>query len=129
MAGILRAIFADLDADQEHFVLLTVNIRNRVEGYKILSSGGMGSAPVDLKILFRSALALGGEGLFVAHNHPSGDPLPSADDIALTVAIAKAADLLQYRLLDHIILGASGSHYSFAEHEHPAVMPPVAVVA
>jgi len=119
-ARILRAIFDGLDADQEHFVLLTVNMKNRVEGYKVLASGGVGSAPVDLKILFRSALALGGAALFVAHNHPSGDPEPSQEDVDLTVAVSKAAALLQYRLLDHIILG-SGRHYSFAEEEHPAI--------
>lgn len=112
--ALLRAIFDDLDADQEHFVVLTLNVKNQVEGYKVLSSGGMNLSYVDMKLLFRAALALGGAAIIVSHNHQSGDPSPSIDDKNLTQEIAKAAKLLNFTMLDHIIIGSRG-YYSFAE--------------
>lgn len=115
VAEILKPIYADLDADQEHFCLLTLNSANRITGYKILTSGGMGEAHVDMKILFRAALALGGVALIVAHNHPSGNPRPSQSDRDITEVIQNAAKLLTFKLLDHIILGENGSYYSFAD--------------
>ena len=115
--AILRSIYAGLDGDQEHFAVLAVNGQNQVIGYKVLSSGGMGYAHVDQKLLWRAALALGGVALIIAHNHPSGNPMPSPEDRALTQTIKEAAKLLDYRLLDHIILGEGSSYYSFANSE------------
>lgn len=114
-AALLRAIYTDLDGDQEHFSLLSLNGDNQVTGYKVLFSGGMAFANVDMKLLFRAALALGGVALIIAHNHPSGNPRPSPEDIALTKTIQDAAKLMEYRLLDHIILGEAQGYYSFAE--------------
>jgi DNA repair protein RadC len=102
---LLRTIFADLDADQEHFCLLTLNIQNKVTGYKVISSGGMSGTEIDFRLLFRAALALGGTSILIAHNHPSGNPTPSQEDIAITQRIKSAADLLGFTLLDHIVLG------------------------
>ena len=113
---ILKPIFADLDVDQEHFVLLSLNNNNRVIGYKVISSGCMNSSQVDMKLLFRAALALGGAALVIAHNHPSGDIVPSQADILLTGTIKKACKLMEYSLLDHLIVGAGKDYYSFADH-------------
>lgn len=110
--AILRSIYAGLDSDQEHFSVLALNGQNQVVGYKVLSSGGMGYAHVDQKLLWRAALVLGGVALIVAHNHPSGNPMPSPEDRMLTQTMKKAAELLDYKLLDHIILG-DDRHYSF----------------
>jgi len=111
---ILYGIFQNLDADQEHFVVLTLNSRNAITGYRVVSSGGQDEAAVDLKVLFRSALLLGAVSIIVAHNHPSGELLPSDDDISLTTRIKKACQILGLKLLDHIII--AGSRYlSFAE--------------
>lgn len=114
-ATLLRAIYADLDGDQEHFCVLALNGNNRVTGYKVLASGGMSFANIDQKLLFRAALALGGTALIVAHNHPSGNPKPSPEDIAITKTIKEAAELLDFKLLDHIILGECEGFYSFAD--------------
>lgn len=112
---ILRAIYADLDANQEHFSVLALNGDNQVIGYKVLSNGGMGYANVDQKLLWRAALTLGGTSIIVAHNHPSGNPRPSSEDFNLTKAIGEAAKLLDFRLLDHIILGSGRyTYFSFA---------------
>ena len=114
-AILLRAIYADLDGDQEHFCVLALNGSNKVVGYKVLASGGMTFANIDQKLLFRAALALGGTSLIIAHNHPAGNPRPSLEDIALTKTVQDAAKLLDFHLLDHIILGEAQGFYSFAE--------------
>jgi DNA repair protein RadC len=110
---VLREIFSTLDADQEHAVLLALNGRHRITGYKVLSSGGMTDAGVDLKVTFRAALVLGAVGLIFAHNHPSGTLTPSPEDREVTRSLQQAAKLLGFRLLDSIILTDQG-HYSFA---------------
>jgi DNA repair protein RadC len=110
-AAILRAIYADLDADQEHVTVLSVNGANKITGYKVIASGQMGSAAPDMKLLFRAVLTLGGTAFILAHNHPSGEARPSLQDKEFTVKAA--AELLGFRLLDHIVLGHAGAFYSF----------------
>lgn len=111
---ILQPIFADLDADQEHGVVLSLNGQNEITGYKVISSGQMGSALIDNKLLFRALLALGGVAFILAHNHPSGEPRPSDCDKRLTRDVARAAKLMGYSFLDHLVLGA-GRYYSFCD--------------
>jgi RadC-like JAB domain-containing protein len=69
---ILRGIFATLDADREHFVILALDAQNHVVGFKAVATGGVTSANVDAKTLFRDALLLGAVSLILVHNHPSG---------------------------------------------------------
>jgi len=101
----VREIYKDLDADQEHFVILTLNTKNEVEGFKVVASGMMDQVAVDMKLLFRSAILLGAAGIIVVHNHPSGHPEPSAEDKGLTRIIREASNLLNIRFLDHIVIG------------------------
>ena len=109
----VREIYRDLDADQEHFLVLTLNVQNEVEGFKVVASGMMDQVAVDLKLLFRSAIMLGASGMIIVHNHPSGHTNPSEEDRKLTRAIRDASNLLGIRLLDHIIIGQSG-FFSFS---------------
>ena len=109
---ILRALYRDLDADQEHFAVLTLGADNKVTGFKILASGMMSSAQVDMKLLFRALVELGTPSFIVAHNHPSGEPRPSQADRNITEKITQAAKLMDYTFLDHIILAPHG-YYSF----------------
>ncbi len=111
---ILRKIYSKLDADQEHFSILVLNGKMRIRGYKVLFSGGTTSAHVDPKIVFRAALLLGAEAIVIAHNHPSGDPSPSAEDKELTARLEALGEQLQIKVVDHIILGDWGS-WSLAE--------------
>ena len=64
--------------------------------------------------VYREALRLGASGVVVVHNHPSGDPSPSPEDIATTGKLAEAGKLLEVDLIDHIIIGHHG-YFSFAE--------------
>lgn len=113
---ILRVIFSKLDDDQEHLVLLILNVANEVTGYKLISSGGQDKSLVDPRILFRNALLLGAAKIILAHNHPSGKLKASRNDIAVTKRIVEAGELLNVEVLDHIIYTTKGFLSMKAEH-------------
>jgi len=112
---ILRSVYADLDVDQQHFVILCLNSANSVTGYKVLFSGGQSESICDVRVLFRNALLMGATSLILAHNHPSGRIEPTAEDRKITSKIVTAGAMLDIKILDHIILGDNSS-YSFSEH-------------
>lgn len=91
--------------EQEHFIVCFLNIKNRLLGYKEISIGNLNAAPADIKEAMRWALRFKAYGLILVHNHPSGDPEPSRADIHLTKAFAKAANLLDMTILDHLVIG------------------------
>lgn len=105
---ILKAIYRQLDDDQEHVVLLVLNISQEVTGYKVISSGNERTSLANGKIVFRNALLLGASSVVVAHNHPSGKLKPSNADIAFTNKIIEAGKTLDIPVLDHIILTHKG---------------------
>ena len=100
-----RGIYAGLDADKEHFTMLALNNKNRVIGFKVVSTGSLTASIVHPREVFRAAIFLDAAGLIVVHNHPSGDPAPSREDIDITKRLKEGAELLGLRLLDHVILG------------------------
>lgn len=112
---VLRTIFQDLDGDQEHFVVLGLDRKLRPVGFKVCHSGGMHESMVDPKIVFRSALFLGAQGIILGHNHPSGDPAPSAEDREITSTLMSGGKLLGIAVHDHIILGSRGRYFSIAQ--------------
>ena len=101
---LLRRI-RDLDADQEHFLILAVDDRHRLIGIKNTASGTGTACPVDPKRIFRLGLEFGASALILAHNHPSGQLEPSADDIALTRRLVRAGEIVGIKICDHIITG------------------------
>ena len=104
---VLKGIYATLDQDQEHFILLALNCVNEVRCYKVVASGGHYFVLVDLRLIFRTALLLGAEQLVVAHNHPSGRLVPSEEDLMLTQTLVMAGQLLDVAVYDHILYGES----------------------
>lgn len=112
----LKTIFSDLDDDQEHGILLSIDGQNSVRGYKVLFSGGQVECYFDYKIIFRNALLMGALGIIIAHNHPSGDVNPSEDDKKMTREMKRIAKLLGIQFLDHIIVGDNcQDYYSFTK--------------
>lgn len=101
---------------QEQFCVLFLNNCNEVVGFRCLSSGTLTSCTVDLKILFGLACKSLSRAIIIAHNHPSGNLKPSQSDINLTKKIKNAAQLLDIKLLDHIILTNNG-FFSFVEEQ------------
>lgn len=110
--SILRSILSTLDDNQEHFILLSLNSKGKVIGYKVISSGTENSTLVNPSMVYRAALVLGGTSIVCAHNHPSGDPRPSEADENLTERLARSGDIIGIPLSDHIIIGFD-SIYSF----------------
>jgi len=92
----------------EKFTVLFMDTRHRVLALVVMFSGGMTESVVDVRILIKTALDIGATTFLIAHNHPSGDPRPSAEDRAITTKIQQAAKLFDIRLLDHIIVGHEG---------------------
>jgi DNA repair protein RadC len=100
-------------ADQESLWVIYVNTKNMILGKDMVSLGGIDSAGVDMRILFRRILLNNATSFFIVHNHPSNEIEPSSTDIKLTEKVKQSAELLQLRLLDHIIV-AENSYYSFS---------------
>src|SRR5262245_122779 len=111
---IARSIYGTLDADKEHFLLLTLNNKNRVNGFKVVSTGSLTASLVHPREVWRAALHLCAAAVIFVHNHPSGDPAPSQEDQEITRRLKETGDLLGIRVLDHIVLGQE-RFFSFSD--------------
>ena len=113
--NILRKIFnADTIEWTEEFIMICLNRANKVIGYYKVSKGGMTGTIADPKVIFTMALNSGATSIIVAHNHPSGNLQPSPQDRQITTKLINAGELLDIKVLDHIIL-TSNSYYSFLD--------------
>lgn len=99
---------------REVFHVLCFNARNTLLYDARVAEGTMNTCPVDPREVFAAALACRATGIVLAHNHPSGDPEPSLQDVNLTVQLCDAAKLLGIKVLDHVVVG-DGSFVSMAE--------------
>lgn len=91
--------------EQEELRVLLLDTRNRVQDTVTVYRGSVNSSQVRVGELFKAAVRRNAAGLIVVHNHPSGDPTPSPDDIAVTRAIVQAGKLLDVEAVDHLIIG------------------------
>lgn len=99
----------------EEFHLIALDSQSNVIDAGMVTRGVVNSSLVHPREVFRLAIALGASGIILAHNHPSGDPTPSADDRAVTRQLVDAGRLLDVPVYDHVILGARERYVSFAE--------------
>jgi len=106
VVGYLAARWADAQA--ECFGLLLLDARNRLLGEELVSQGGWSASVVRPREVFRFALLAGAPALILYHNHPSGDPAPSREDIQITRQLVEAGQLLGVRVLDHLIVASEG---------------------
>ena len=116
--SVAATALASLIADQavEVFGVACLTTRLRLLAWHLLSRGTRSSAPVSMPDVFLPAcLTPGTTGLIVVHNHPSGDPTPSSDDVALTRRLQSAGAILDLPMLDHLIVGEGERYYSFRE--------------
>ncbi|MBO9367556.1 MAG: DNA repair protein RadC [Chloroflexi bacterium] len=91
--------------EQEHLRVILLDTRNHVLEIREVYRGSVNSAQVRIAEVFRDAVRRNATAIVVAHNHPSGDPTPSPEDIALTRALVQAGKLLDILVLDHLIIG------------------------
>jgi len=102
------------DLDHEEFWLLMLNRANRVLGRFKVSQGGLSGTVIDTRIILKKALDNLASSIIVCHNHPSGNNQPSDADVKITEKLKKAAEMLEIKLLDHVII-ADKSYFSFAD--------------
>lgn len=105
--------------DYESLRVLVLDAKLRLKDMKEISRGTINETTAHPRDVLEVAIAVRGFGFLLVHNHPSGDPAPSSADLAFTVRVREAANLLQVRLIDHIILGKPTAtrpgHYSFKD--------------
>ena len=99
---------------RERFVVFWLNSANRVHGFEIISEGILNSSLVHPREVFRGAIVSTSASIIIAHNHPSGNPEPSAEDITVTKQIVDAGKIIGIPLHDHIIF-TEDTHTSLAE--------------
>ena len=100
---------------QEHLVVLYLNARHELIQQETVGQGTLNHMMITAKEIFAPALISPCASLIIAHNHPSGDPTPSDDDIAFTTRIHEAGEVMGIPMLDHLIVTASG-YFSFREN-------------
>lgn len=113
-AIIARAIWPVDISHREAIVCLMMDNSHRPTGFSTISTGGITSALCDLRILYQNVLISNAVAIVLVHNHPSGTLRPSEADKDLTRKVKRAGELLDIKLLDHIILTET-SHYSFSD--------------
>lgn len=100
--------------EQEELWVMLLDTRNRVLRIDTIYRGSLNSSQVRVGELFKNAIRRTAAAIIVVHNHPSGDPTPSPDDVAVTRAIVQAGKLLDIEVLDHLIIGG-GRYVSLKE--------------
>jgi len=119
IASALKAILMaenEVDRDKEHFWVVGLNTKNVIQYVDLCSLGILNRSLVHPREVFRLAIMKGVSSIIVAHNHPSGEVTPSADDHEVTIDLKKAGEVVGITLLDHIIISAEETpHFSFLE--------------
>lgn len=91
--------------EREHFSVMFLDAKNRLIDYQILFMGSIDSANISPREIIKAALQLNARSLIVAHNHPSGVATPSEQDIHITKQLMSALELVDIKLLDHMVIG------------------------
>ena len=102
-AGVMREAMRLLD--REEFYVLLLNTKNGLIKRAPISRGSLNASIVEPREVFKDAIAVSAASMILVHNHPSGDPTPSSEDITVTKRLVKAGELLNISVLDHIVLG------------------------
>jgi len=114
-AEIINQVFDMENQPNEVFAILCLNTKNKVAGAHIISQGSLSSSIVHPREVFKAAIANNAASIILAHNHPSGDPEPSRDDIETTHRLVNAGNILGINVLDHIIIGDGLRYISLKE--------------
>jgi len=104
--SVVKAIRASIkDKAKEHFKLILLNPRNKIIGISTISIGTLNASLVHPREVFKDAIMHTAASVVLAHNHPSGDPEPSEDDLTITKRLIEAGKILGIEVLDHIVIG------------------------
>jgi len=100
--------------NKEHFKIIMLNTKNRVIAIDTISVGSLNSSIVHPREVFKAAIERASSSIILVHNHPSGDPTPSKEDLDVTKRLFESGNILGIKVLDHIIIG-NGKGISFKE--------------
>jgi DNA repair protein RadC len=104
--AVVKAVRSSIkDKAKEHFKLILLNPRNKIIGISTISMGTLNASLVHPREVFKDAITHSAASVVLAHNHPSGDPDPSEDDIKITKKLVDSGRLLGIEVLDHIVIG------------------------
>jgi DNA repair protein RadC len=103
------------DPEKEHMIVFVLNTRYQLKGWNVVSVGSVNESISHPREILRPVLVAAGFAFVIAHNHPSGDPSPSDSDRVVTRRVLEASNLLMVRMLDHVVVGSPGRHFSFKE--------------
>ena len=107
VAKLMRAVLMtddEIQREKEHFWVIMVDTRNCVKNIELVSLGTVNSSLVHPREIFRRAIQEGACSIVIAHNHPSGDTTPSEEDLAVTKRLVKSGEILDIKILDHVII-------------------------
>ena len=102
-------------ADREIFLLVCLNTRNNINCIHVVSIGTVNTSLVSPREVLKAAILSNASSVAFIHNHPSGDPDPSDDDIKITNRLVECGKLFGIELLDHVIISDDGKYHSFME--------------
>lgn len=111
---VARKVLELCSATQEHFCIVTLDTKNQINGVFTVTTGIVNASLVHPREVFQRAILNNANAIMLIHNHPSGDPDPSAEDKGITKRLIKAGELLGIQVLDHVIIGED-CHVSFKE--------------
>jgi len=113
--SVIKAIRTSIkDKAKEHFKLILLNTRNKIIGISTISIGTLNTSLVHPREVFKEAIIHNAMSVVLAHNHPSGDPEPSEDDLTITRRLVEAGKILGVEVIDHIIISKNG-FFSFKD--------------
>lgn len=99
---------ADMEGlDREHFAVILLNARNQVLSKEVVSVGSLDASIVHPREIFKDSIRRNAAAIVLAHNHPSGDPTPSDEDLEVTRRLARSGRLLGIEVMDHVVVGRS----------------------
>jgi len=102
----VETFMADLKgAQQECFIVIALNTKNKVIEKHLISLGTLNSSLVHPREVFRPLIQSAAAACILVHNHPSGDPTPSAEDIRITKQLIGAGEIVGIKVLDHVVIG------------------------
>jgi DNA repair protein RadC len=100
----------------EEFYGIYLSTKNDVIGIEMISRGTLNASLVHPREVFKGAILANANALILAHNHPSGNVEPSNADKQVTALLVNAGNILDVKILDHVIIGSKGGYYSFRDH-------------
>ena len=114
-ASLVRELADYMDLTNEMFVAIFMNVRNKVVGYTEFTGGSVSSVEVHPSGIFQAALLAGAAGIVTIHNHPSGDPTPSAEDRLLWARLREVGKMMGVPVVDNLVIGDGGRYFSEME--------------